>query len=197
LPVEKTDGFLINATAEIKQKIATALPGTTFCDCEYTRWGFWSMASKQTVDAGTFDDHGSMNLWVAGRRPNETDVPTVGSATYNGHIIANVNDGSSTRLATGGFQNTVNFGSGNIDSTASLDGASFSGNLNISNLDRRNFGGSMGGGLSSDPSLGRTMNMNGSFFVGKTSPVGEMGGSVAVTGPGGYIAGGIFAGKKN
>lgn len=193
LPVQNSEGFLINASPAIKNAVTQALPGvTTPCQCDYTRWGFWSYAGKQDVGGTNYDDRGQMNLWVAGRRPNKEEVPLTGTATYSGHIVANVRTGEGQAYIAGGsFTNSVNFGTRNIGSSASLDNTNYAGNLSISEVDRRNFGGTLNGDVG-----GRTMNMDGSFFRGKTSPVGEMGGTVSVQGTGNsYMAGGIFAGS--
>ena len=79
-----------------------------------------------------------------GRRPavgNISDVPTTGTATYTGHVIANVN--SSAGLVAGGFSNTVDFGArtGAV-SVTNLDSTNYTGNVNF-NTDPRNFGGTI------------------------------------------------------
>ena len=191
--VGKSDGFLINATAEIKQKVATAL-NITPCTCEYTRWGFWSVGLKNSE--GTIENNAHMNTWVAGRLVKASDVPQTGEASYSGHIVANVRNNGKEYMAGGSFNNTVNFGTRNISTTASLDGASFAGNLTVNEADRRNFAGSMAGTTTGSYPQNRTMEMIGSFFKGPTNKVGEMGGSVQVTGTN-YMAGGIFAGTMN
>jgi hypothetical protein len=40
------------------------------------------------------------------------------------------------------------------------------------------------------------MTLQGSFFQGPNSPVGEMGGSVAISGANNYLGSGIFAATK-
>jgi hypothetical protein len=139
-----------------------------------------------------------MMLWVAGQRPpSASDVPTSGTATYAGHVIVNVRNAGSEYITGQGFINTVNFGAASNQLTMAvgtptdtLDGATYAGSLSL-NSDRRDFSGALTGTLS------RTMTVNGSFFRGISSPVGEMGGGVAVTNTAGdYLASGIFAGKK-
>jgi len=191
-PVSRTDGALLNANSAVRQKISAAVGGAP-CQCEYTRWGLWSMTGRQTVGGATYDDRGHMMTWVAGQRPaSATDVPTTGTATYNGHVLTNVHNGSNSYLAGANFTNTVNFGAASNQlsvqvgtNNTTLDGATFSGNLSLK-ADRRDFGGTIGGTLS------RSMTMNGSFFKGASGPVGEMGGNVQVTGSN-YTASGIFA----
>jgi hypothetical protein len=43
---------------------------------------------------------------------------------------------------------------------------------------------------------GRSMQLLGSFFRSPTSPVGEMGGSLQITGAGNYGGAGIFAARR-
>ncbi len=69
-----------------------------------------------------------------------SDVPTTGTATYTGHVIANV---QSAGFVAGSFSNTVNFGArtGTV-SVTNLDNTNYSGNVNFNN-DPRNFGGTI------------------------------------------------------
>jgi hypothetical protein len=164
------------------------------------------MDDRRTVDNRRIVDRGHMNFYVAGQRPlSASDVPTNGTATYAGHVIANVRNGNNSYIAGANFTNTVNFGAANNQLSvavgapgATFDGATYSGSLSLK-ADRRDFGGSLAGagdGLTGN--LTRTMTMDGSFFKGTAGPVGEMGGNVsnASTGSTGYVAGGIFVGKK-
>ena len=108
---------------------------------------------------------------VAGRPvANISDVPTIGQATYTGHVIANVNNAG---FVAGGFSNTVDFGArtGAV-SVTNLDSTNYSGTVNFDN-DPRNFGGTIAGNNNN-----RSMTLQGSFFQGPSSPVGEMGGRV-------------------
>jgi hypothetical protein len=145
--------------------------------------------SDQTVGPALLTDMGHMAFWVAGRLPSSGEVPTSGVATYTGHVIANVANSGSQYTAASNFTNTVNFGAQTGAVTVpGFDGATYAGVVSFG-PDPRNFNGSLAG------TLGRTMAMNGSFFRGVSSPVGEMGGSVSVTGPS-YLASGIFIGKQ-
>jgi hypothetical protein len=200
LALDTSHGALVNIKGDLAQAIATGVGGssTTICQCDYTRWGFWSMDDSRTVSGNVITDRGHMMLWVAGQRPpSASDVPASGTATYSGHVIANVRNAGNEYITGGNFTNTVNFGAATNQLTVSVgtstdpfDGATYSGSLSL-NSDRRDFSGVLTGTLS------RTMTMNGSFFRGISSPVGEMGGGVAVTNTAGdYLASGIFAGKK-
>src|SRR5215207_8145397 len=72
-----------------------------------------------------------MGTWVAGQMPSTPQVPTVGTATYSGHVTATIRNGASQHLAAGNLASTINFG----DPTAStaqvtnLDGFNYSGRM--------------------------------------------------------------------
>lgn len=197
--VTKSEGFLLRATRSVESNVLAATGGTAACNCEYTRWGLWSMNTTRGTDSQSVVDRSPVNFWVAGQRPpSAADVPTSGSATYSGHVITNVQNNGSMYTASSNFTNTVNFGAATnqlsvqvgtaATNGSTLDGASFAGNLSLK-ADRRDFGGTIAG------TLDRSMTMNGSFFKGASGPVGEMGGNVKVTGPTSYTGSGIFAGS--
>ena len=129
--------------------------------------------------------------WVAGQMPNKIEVPTVGTATYDGHVVANVrNGGGAQYVASGNMINTIDFArrSGTAQVTG-FDGANYTGTLLLDRQDPRY----LGAGLSS--AVGnRTMIMTGNLFRGTQGPVGEMGGNVLVGGTN-YLGSGIFPGK--
>ncbi|GAB1716236.1 MAG: hypothetical protein NTAFB05_12780 [Nitrobacter sp.] len=181
-------GVIVSANGITTNQIVTnAIPNLTPCQCDYTRWGFWAIDWSNT-NTGTPIEV-ALGTWVAGRPVGSiSDVPTTGTATYTGHVIANV---QSAGFVAGGFSNTVNFGArtGAVSVTG-LDSTNYSGTVNF-NTDPRNFGGTIAGNVG-----GRSMALQGSFFQGKSSPVGEMGGSVAISGANNYLGSGIFAASK-
>jgi hypothetical protein len=164
--------------------------GRSFCQCEYTRWGLWnSQFIRPGPNNSTIDERAQM-FWVAGRFPNAGDVPTQGTAAYDGHTIAAIRNGSQTYVAAGGFQNVINFGTrtGNV-SVNNLDATNYAGRV-VLGSDPRFFSGTLSGVNNQN----RNMIITGSFFNGRTSPVGEMGGALQVGGPS-YLGTGIFAGR--
>jgi hypothetical protein len=176
----------------VVQAISTTIPNLTPCQCEYTRWGLWVEAGSTNPNNYTTasPSEGVVGWWVAGRPvASANDVPTMGTATYTGHVIATVN--SAAGLVAGGFSNDVNFATrtGAVSVTG-LDSTNYSGTVNFNNADPRNFGGPLVGDTGD-----RIMTLQGSFFQGKNSPVGEMGGSVAISGTN-YLGSGIFAASK-
>jgi hypothetical protein len=182
---------MVNVSAANAQALGVALGNNvTFCQCEFTRWGFWSTDNQRAGTSGqTFADRGHMMLWVAGKFPGSSnDIPIGGIATYNGHIIANINNNGQQYIDAGNFQNVVNFATNSGTVTTNLDNATYTGTVNFLG-DRRFFGGGLAG------TLGRNMTLGGSFFQNSQSPFSEMGGYVQVTGTN-YNGAGIFAAKR-
>ncbi len=170
---------------------SSLFPGVSFCACDYTRWGFWSARSYRQNDAADTAvlNAGNLLTWVAGLPAGASDIPTVGTASYAGHVIADISNNGAQYVAASNFTNTVNFATGTgAVVVPNLDGASYSGNVSFNSGNRALFGGSIPGFATS----ARTMALNGAFFRSATSPYGEMGGSVTLTGAN-YLGGGIFA----
>lgn len=182
--------LLVNVQRAVAEQIASGLGGNiTFCQCDYTRWGFWASHTNRTENGSTVTDRVHLGTWVAGRPPEAVEVPNVGSATYVGHVVASVRNAGSEYVAGGNLSNTVNFASRTgTASVTGLDGTNYSGTLSFPG-DPRNFIGGLSGNVG-----GRSMAMVGSLFRGTASPVGEMGGNVMINGTN-YQASGIFAGR--
>ena len=82
----------------------SAFPGVSFCNCEYTSWGFWSVDQNRpgfTASGATaaVRDRVHMATWVAGVPAAHLDVPTTGTATYTGHIIGSFKSGNNEYIA--------------------------------------------------------------------------------------------------
>jgi hypothetical protein len=199
---EYADTFLVTATPVGANTTAflSAISSTTVtpCACDYTQWGFWSVSSGRSLNGSvsTYGDYSTAPmLWVAGVPTAAGNIPTTGTATYTGHVIADINNGGATYLAAGTFSNAVNFGTRTGAVTiGGLDGAGYSGAVALTPATTL-----FAGGLTSTGILGRTAAINGSFFQGgptNTTPLyGEMGGSIILNGPN-YMGSGIFAARK-
>ena len=190
---DRKNGALVTITADDAAAIVAQIPGaagTTICECEYTRWGLWA---QEDINTGTTTAKNvPFGFWVAGRPTTSAEIPTTGTATYDGHVMANMYD--STRgqfIAAGNFSNTVNFGTGaGTVSVTGLDGVDYLGVTSIG-VDRSTFTGALTDGNSLD------MALDGSFFRGTAGPAGEMGGTVAISdGVGDYGGAGIFAAQQ-
>ena len=189
---QRTGAFFVTSDTV---NAASFFPAVTFCNCDYTRWGFWSMDVARLNDpAGNSADfdRGNLLTWVAGRAAKAADVPTTGIATYTGHAIASIKNGSNEYVAASNFTNTVNFGTrvGAVN-ISNLDGATYAGNVNISATNATQFGGT----IASSVVTGRSAILNGSFFQGSANPIGEMGGSIRLSGTN-YIGAGTFAARR-
>ena len=200
------DGFPIAATISnvsrstaLQVAAARGAPNLTICECDYTRWGVWQ--SEALYNYGDAEPERLFGTWVAGRPTTIAEMPTVGRATYIGHVVANAQDislnpysGNATpignsRLIGGNFTNTVDFGARNGAVTVTgLDHTNYAGTVTFLG-DPRRFAGTLAGDYGN-----RQMGLSGSFFRGIASPVGEMGGSVTLKGTN-YIGSGIFAAR--
>lgn len=153
------------------------------CTCAYLDWGFW---------AGTLDLPGGgqeryhLASWVAGELAELAEIPLSGSASYSGQMIGSVHSAAGTYLAGSQMGMNWNFGQRAGQFTVeSFDSAAFAGQL--SSLDGRQVS-----GTAQNAGLGRTMSVDGSFFMGGGSPIAGMGGSFTVQGQA-YDAAGTFA----
>jgi hypothetical protein len=211
-PLSKSQqAFATSKLVNAEGAILTLDPGATFCVCEYTRWGAWSVdTARQNANYSEERDRAHMMLWVAGRKSNSVDIPLTGTATYKGYMVGAFRNGSSGEYFSGSnFSYTANFGypSGSSMSVADLDGVTYHGTVPF-NRATNSIQGSISGynvGYHGPLHYGSaTMALDGAFFQGKTDPIKDVAGRFTVTGnpvyyPAGnfrYIGGGIFAGSR-
>ena len=182
--------------------ISTAAGGVQPCNCESTQWGFWSAfnGAKNSNGQLAFEDQGALLLWVAGVPTSLANLPATGTATYAGHAIASIANGTGglTYLAAGTFSAAVNFGARNGAITiGGLDGTNYAGTANWVK-GTTSFATPIGSPLVGNTG-GRTAALAGSFFQGgptnMTPLYGEMGGSLILNGTN-YLGSGIFAARK-
>lgn len=184
----------VNSASEFDSSFVPS--GVTICTCEFATWGFWS--GDLEMSGGT---HNQVHLatWVAGQIPTLSEISAItGSATYGGHAIGNVINGSNTYLAAGSWSYTVNFDSpssssgtlANFDSGSyTIGGATLSSGANSLNT----FSGSLTG--ASGDATGHSGSFLGSFMRSSTDDAAGMGGHFAVSGTD-YKASGTFIAKK-
>jgi hypothetical protein len=176
-------GEMHNVSPDAAKQVAAAAgkPDLTLCQCDYTRWGFWSARNPTNTES-------IFGLWVAGRPAQASEVPVTGTATYIGQVVANVGSSASNnvKVAAGNFSNEVNFGTrtGAVAVTG-LDNTNYSGTVALQG-NTANFAGALAGNVGN-----RQMGLVGSFYRSPTNPVGEMGGSVVIQGNN-YVGGGVF-----
>jgi hypothetical protein len=150
------------------------------CTCEYLTWGFWSsninLSSNQTANV-------NLGTYVAGQVTS--NMPLTGSATYNGMMVGNVQNGSNAYVGTGTYAMDWSFQRRNGTFGATFDGTRYGGL--VGSTGGANFSGVFG-------NLGtlRGGTLAGSFFGPNAQ---NQGGQFAIGGPG-YAAAGIFAGQR-
>ena len=83
------------------QTAPVALPGGVQpCTCEYLSWGFWSsninLGNNQTANV-------NLGTYVVGQVTTGCNMPLTGSATYNGTMVGNVQNGNNAYVGTGTY----------------------------------------------------------------------------------------------
>ena len=210
------NGLMVNSTALNPQVF---FPNVTFCNCEHTRWGFWSYTATrqgflQNGAPDTVRDSVHLGTWVAGVPSPANLLPTTGTATYAGHAIGSIRNGNSEYVAAGNFSSTVNFGSSTANfAITNLDGANYSGSAILSAATSPTGIAARvieTGGTPAIGTNGAYMSLNGAFFNGSSGAGGEMAGQWTIAGygsplPGGtapsvvappYIGSGIFQARR-
>lgn len=163
-------------------------PGVTWCDCSYTKWGWWGGELANAADTAQYRSH--LATFVAGTLPGLPDIPASGSASYSGHLVGPVTNRGDMYVAAGNFEKTWNFAtrSGSV-AISDFDGASYAGTL--TSPGGRDFSGRFASTTASFSE--RSGDLAGSFFRAGSDPVGEVGGRFRVEDPvNGYGATGIF-----
>lgn len=184
-------------TAVMASSGTTGLPavfqqsGVTPCTCEFLTWGWWS---KEYQYSSSFwynpggRDRINLASYVAGTLTPSISLPTTGTATYNGHAVGSVVNGTNAYVAVGNYSNVWNFASQTGAVTiGNFDGATYTGSAALVS-GTANFTAGLTG-------AGRTGAVAGSFFSAPGVPAKGQGGSFSVTGTG-YKAGGTFAAQK-
>jgi hypothetical protein len=163
------------------QTAPVALPGGVQpCSCEYLSWGFWSsnmnLGNNQTANV-------NLGTYVVGQVTG--NMPLTGSATYNGTMVGNVQNGNNAYVGTGTYAMDWSFRNRNGTFGATFDGTNYGGL--VGSTGGANFSGVFG-------NLGslRGGTLAGSFFGPQAQ---NQGGQFAIGGPA-YQASGIFFGKR-
>jgi hypothetical protein len=166
--------------------------GATICDCEGVTWGLWSPDLESRDSARSFALISDLVApWVAGATPDIGQIPTLGQASYAGHVVATIANGPYSYLATGDFVNRIDFGARSGDVTISnLDNTTYRGQVQFGS-DPRGFSGTIAGSNGN-----RLAAVDGLFYRSGADPVGEMGGQVLLSGTN-YNGAGIFAAKRD
>ena len=161
-------------------------------------WGWWSgdinYANNSAYNPGG-RDRINFASYVAGTLSLASDINALNStATYNGHMVGNVNNNGSSYIAAGSYQNVWSFGNRSGALTATFDGTTYGSNVTANTFRT----GDVTFGTNGTPitSGGKSLTVNGAFFSGGTSnPVAGQAGSFGITGTN-YKAAGTFAAQK-
>jgi FecR-like protein len=167
------------------QTAPVALPGgITPCTCEYLSWGFWS----SNMNIGNTTNNVNLGTYVVGQVTTAVQMPQRGSATFNGMMVGNVQNGANAYVAAGTYGSVWNFGARAGTFNASFDGTTYNG-AGVANVGSggATFSGIFGGS-------GRAGQFTGSFFGPGAQ---NQGGSFTIGGNlTSYKASGIFAGQQ-
>jgi hypothetical protein len=165
--------------------------GVSLCECSFMSWGWWGGGAGLDDPAGG-SRFTRINLanYVVGVLPPIGQIPTAGSAVYNGHAIGTVRNGITQYIAAGGFQKNWDF-------------ASRSGTITVSNFDGGNYTArsspvaNPGNFAYSGTGTRGAITVNGSFFASPTDPVKGVGGQFLINQTGNsYRASGIVIGQR-
>lgn len=163
--------------------------GVSFCTCKQTQWGFIS----GEVRRDDFSERQRLHLvpWVAGRLSGSSVTSAMtGTATYSGHVAANITNGG-TYIAFGNYTQNWDFSSRTGTATISnLDGGTYTGSMAaVTNSGGAEYHGSISGTNS------RNGTLQGSFMKGASNDAGDVAMQFHVVGSG-YAAVGVGLAKK-
>ncbi|MEO1102798.1 MAG: hypothetical protein AAFW98_03540, partial [Pseudomonadota bacterium] len=139
------DTYMVAADA-VPQPQLFENAGVRECECRFMEWGWWGTSTDFRGDGlSGRRDTGHLGTWVAGDVTPEADLPTVGTGSYEGHVVGSVSarraDGSRARYVAAG------------DLGVEFDFGQRTGTLEVSNFDGRSFSGTIAGGLGPDGRL--------------------------------------------
>jgi hypothetical protein len=171
---------------------------------EFYRWGYWTGSfsyapASETGATGTRQDHFNLNPWVAGSPVDNLSLPQTGQASYNGFVVAHLDNGAGEVVADGGgFKAIADFGARHITANfTDLFGQDFSvDDMRISSVGEGYTGtatASLSGSL-------RNIEVNGLFFKaqrnGSTDTTAATGGALIIKNGQDLVGSGVFGGDK-
>jgi hypothetical protein len=179
----------VDSSGEAYMVSSSVVPATIFngsssicSSCEFMTWGWWGktlgMETSYTVHLGN---------WIIGKQPENSAMPSSGTATYTGNAVGTVVNGSAQYIATGAMTSTMDFGArtGTV-SVSGYDSKNFSANVNFGS-NSATFSGNITTGVTSG-------SVTGAFASNGIDPVkGIMGNFTATDGT--WSSTGIFAGS--
>jgi hypothetical protein len=162
--------------------------GITFCTCTYTKWGIISGEVRKSDYSERHRFH--LMPWAAGKLADAATVAAkTGTATFDGHVMANILNGSNNYVAFGNYSQTWNFATDKGRAIISnLDGATYDTGadglgLPSGNANQREFTGTLSGPSS------RSGTIDGSFMQSTSDSTGEVAVQFYATGSSYYVIG--------
>jgi hypothetical protein len=170
----------------------TVLAGASspsICTCEFLSWGVWASSARDPLNNGkTLAAFGS---YVAGTP--SVQLPTTGTATYNGSMVGFASNNGHISAASGSYQNAWNFQTGRGTFNGSFDGRSYAGATQATGAGSTTFTGT----FNSTSGYHRSGNLNGGFFSSPTDAAAYQAGTFSIgSARSRYQATGIFAGQR-
>lgn len=177
------DGAYMVSSAVVPAKIFNNNTSAAICNaCEFMTWGWWG---RNVYGEVNYTVH--LGNWIIGKQPENSALPTAGTATYNGNAVGTVFNGSAQYIATGTMTSTMDFNarSGTV-SVSNYDSKSFSAGVNFAS-NAPTFSGNITSGVASG-------SVTGAFAANGTDPVKGIMGNFSAT-DGSWSSTGIFAGS--
>lgn len=181
--------YMVSSSAVPLNGIVPA--GVSLCECSFMSWGWWG-------GHGGIDDPANTSRglrihaanYVVGVLPPISQIPTAGTAVYNGHIVGTVRDGVTQYIAAGAFQKNWDF-------------ASRTGTMAVRNFDGGNYQAtstsSANPGTFAYNGTGTrgAIRVDGAFFAAPNDPVKGVGGQFLINSTGtAYRASGVIVGQR-
>lgn len=185
-----------------------ASQGVTPCSCDFMTWGWWGGDVRYNVGSSyNPDGRDRLNLatYVAGTLTTRSELNTLNTmnatATYTGHLVGNVKNGSNSYVAAGSYTNAWSFGTQTGRASVRFDGATygtgFTANTALNGGSAMTFSTTAPIPSNAGPGLttGRSLTLNGAFANAPGVVAKGQLGNFQITGPA-YQAGGTFAAQK-
>ncbi|MBA4799981.1 MAG: FecR domain-containing protein [Rhizobiales bacterium] len=175
--------YMVSSEVVPSNLFAGSQPNQICNACEFMTWGWWG---RNSVGEVLYEVH--LGNWIIGDQPENSAVPTSGTATYTGNAVGTVVNAGAQYIATGTMSSTMNFGTrtGTV-SVSNYDSKSFSAGVNFGS-NTPTFSGSVTSGVASGT-------VTGAFASNGTDPVKGIMGNFSVV-DGTWSSSGIFAGSR-
>jgi hypothetical protein len=188
---------LVSNSVNLASSVPVLVQGTPgACTCEFLTWGWWQTSINYTSGyrAGQ-NDSVFQAPYVAGQLASSVQLPQTGTATYNGFMVGNVQNGSQFYNAAGSYQSSWSFQNRVGSFNAAFDNRTYAGALIATpGTGGVSFGGAM---VSTNGGQFLTGTIAGSFFSGGGDAAKYQAGAFSIgQNSSTYKASGIFAGQR-